>query len=218
LGLSLGHRRKFIAAAAKLRPVTTSSAVASAQDNPAAQSVPPVERRQVTIVFIDLVGSTAFGRDLDPEDIIGLLRQYRDACVAAIGKYDGFIAQYLGDGILVYFGFPQAQEHAAERAVRAGLEIVEKVGWLKQPDGQPLQCRVGIATGLVVVGEATGVGVAGEETVVGDTPNLAARLQSLAEPDCVLVSPSTHQLTRDFFEYSFFGEHAIKGFHEPTSV
>jgi class 3 adenylate cyclase len=165
LGLSLGHRRKFIAAAAKLRPVTTSSAVASAQDNPPAQFVPPVERRQVTIVFIDLVGSTALGRDMDPEDIIRLLRQYRDACVAAIGKYDGFIAQYLGDGILVYFGFPQAQEHAAERAVRAGLEIVEKVGWLKQPDGQPLQCRVGIATGLVVVGEATGVGVAGEETV-----------------------------------------------------
>jgi len=218
LGLSLGHRRKFIAAAAKLRAVTTSSAVASAQGDPPLQPVPAVERRQVTIVFIDLVGSTALGRDLDPEDIIRLLRQYRDACVAAIGKYDGFIAQYLGDGILVYFGFPQAQEHAAERAVRAGLEIVEKVGWLKQPDGQPLQCRVGIATGLVVVGEATGVGVAGEETVVGDTPNLAARLQSLAEPDCVLVSPSTHQLTRDFFEYSFFGEHAIKGFHEPTSI
>jgi class 3 adenylate cyclase/tetratricopeptide (TPR) repeat protein len=218
LGLSLGHRRKFIAAAVKLRPVTTSSAVASAQGHPPLQPVPPVERRQVTIVFIDLVGSTALGRDLDPEDIIRLLRQYRDACVAAIGKYDGFIAQYLGDGILVYFGFPQAQEHAAERAVRAGLEIVEKVGWLKQPDGQPLQCRVGISTGLVVVGEATGVGVAGEETVVGDTPNLAARLQSLAEPDCVLVSPSTHQLTRDFFEYSFFGEHAIKGFQEPISI
>ena len=218
LGLSLGHRRKFIAAAAKLRRAAASSAVASAEGHAPLQPVSPVERRQVTIVFIDLVGSTALGRDLDPEDIIRLLRQYRDACVGAIGEYDGFIAQYLGDGILVYFGFPQAQEHAAERAVRAGLEIVEKVGRLRQPDGQPLQCRVGIATGLVVVGEATGVGVAGEETVVGDTPNLAARLQSLAEPDCVLVGPSTHQLTRDFFEYSFFGEHAIKGFHEPIPV
>jgi class 3 adenylate cyclase/ABC-type lipoprotein export system ATPase subunit len=217
LGLSLGHRRKFIAAAARLRMVEAPPAVASPQGQPSPQPA-PVERRQVTVVFIDLVGSTALGRQLDPEDLIRLLRQYREACVAVIGKYDGFIAQYLGDGILVYFGFPQAQEHAAERAVRAALEIVETVGQLKQPDGPPLQCRLGIATGLVVAGEATGVGAAGEETVVGDTPNLAARLQSLAEPDCVLVGPTTHQLTADFFEYSFSGEHAIKGFHEPVSV
>ena len=135
-----------------------------------------------------------------------------------IAKYDGFIAQYLGDGILVYFGFPQAQEHAAERAVRAGLEIVEKVGELKQPDGPALQARVGIATGLVVTGGSTGVGTAGEETVVGDTPNLAARLQSLAEPGCVLVGPTTHQLTSNFFEFSFLGEHAIKGFRDSISV
>src|SRR3954452_4293926 len=215
LGLSLGHRRKFIAATAKLRAAVP--AVASAPGQPPPQPA-PVERRQVTVVFIDLVGSTALGRQLDPEDLIRLLRQYREACVAVIGKYDGFIAQYLGDGILVYFGFPQAQEHAAERAVRAGLEIVETVGQLKQPDGPPLQCRVGIATGLVVAAEATGVGAAGEETFVGDTPNLAARLQSLAEPDCVLVGPTTHQLTADFFEYSFSGEHAIKGFREPVSV
>lgn len=215
LGLSLGHRRKFIAAAARLRaaPPATASAPSQLSVQPA-----PVERRQVTVVFIDLVGSTALGSKLDPEDLIRLLRQYRDACVAAIGKYDGFIAQYLGDGILVYFGFPQAQEHAGERAVRAALEIVDTVGQLKQLDGPPLQCRVGIATGLVVAGEASGVGAAGEETVVGDTPNLAARLQSLAEPDCVLVGPSTHQLTADFFEYSFSGEHAIKGFREPVSV
>ena len=218
LGLSLGHRRKFIAAAAKFRTAAISSAVASTQVQPLDQSGPLVERRQLTVVFIDLVGSTAFGRELDPEDLIRLLRQYRDVCVAAIGKYDGFIAQYLGDGILVYFGFPQAQEHAAERAVRAGLEILEKVGRLKQPDGLPLQCRVGIATGLVVAGDATGVGTAGEETVVGETPNLAARLQSSAEPDCVLVGPSTHRLTEDFFEYSFLGEQAIKGFHEPISI
>src|SRR3984957_16398817 len=109
-------------------------------------------------------------------------------------------------------------EHAAELAVRAGLEIVEKVGRLTRADGLPLQCRVGIATGLVVTGGASGVGAAGEETVVGDTPNLAARLQSAAEPDCVLVSPSTHQLTGDFFDYSFLGEQAIKGFNEPVLV
>lgn len=218
LGLSLGHRRKFMTAAAKIRPALTSLPVTPAEVQPFDQPAPPVERRQLTVVFIDLVGSTALGRELDPEDLVHLLRQYRDACMAVIAKYDGFIAQYLGDGILVYFGFPQAQEHAAERAVRAGLEIVEKVGRLKQPNGIPLQCRVGIATGLVVAGKASGVGAAGEETVVGDTPNLAARLQSFAEANCVLVGPSTHQLTADFFEYSFFGEHAIKGFREPISI
>ena len=209
LGLSLGHRRKFITAAARLPGV----AAAASTPQPT-----PAERRQVTVVFIDLVGSTALGSQLDPEDLIRLLALYREACVAVIGKYDGFIAQYLGDGILVYFGFPQAQEHAAERAVRAGLDIVEAVAQLKQPDGAPLQCRLGIATGLVVAAEATGVGAAGEQTFVGDTPNLAARLQTLAEPGCVLVGPSTHQLTADFFEYSFSGAHHIKGFREPVSV
>jgi class 3 adenylate cyclase/ABC-type lipoprotein export system ATPase subunit len=218
LGLSLGHRRKFLTAAAKLRSPAGSPPVASPQLQPLIQPTPSVERRQITVVFIDLVGSTALGSELDPEDLIRLLRQYREACIASIGKYDGYIAQYLGDGILVYFGYPQALEHAAERAVRAGLETVEKVGRLKRPDGLPLQCRVGIATGLVVTGEASGVGTAGEETVVGETPNLAARLQSAAEPDCVLVGPSTHRLTADFFEYSFLGEQAIKGFSEPVLV
>jgi class 3 adenylate cyclase len=192
LGLSLGHRRKFMAAAAKLCIEGAGSLLSAKQTRSAVQSEGLAERRQMTVVFIDLVGSTAIGGDLDPEDLIDLLRLYRDACVEVIGKYDGFIAQYLGDGILVYFGFPVAQEHAAERAVRAALEIVEKVGRLKRRDGQPLQTRVGIATGLVVASEAGGVGPAGEETVVGDTPNLAARLQSEAEPGCVLVSPSTH--------------------------
>jgi class 3 adenylate cyclase/ABC-type transport system involved in cytochrome c biogenesis ATPase subunit len=218
IGLSLGHRRKFITAAAKLRAAPVSSLVVSAQAQPVDQIAPAVERRQLTVVFVDLVGSTALGSELDPEDLIRLLRQYRDACTAVIAKYDGFIAQYLGDGILVYFGFPQAQEHAAERAVRAGLEIVEKVAQLKQPDGRALQARVGIATGLVVTGDATGVGTAGEETVVGDTPNLAARLQSLADPGCVFVGPTTHQLTGNFFEFSFLGEHAIKGFRDAMSV
>ena len=172
----------------------------------------------MTVVFIDLVGSTALGGELDPEDLIVLLRLFRDACVEVIDKYDGFIAQFLGDGILVYFGFPLAQEHAAERAVRTALEIVEKVARLKRPDGQPLQSRVGIATGLVVAGEAGGVGPAGEETVVGETPNLAARLQSEAEPGTVLVSPSTHRITANFFEYSFLGTYVIKGFRDPLAL
>ncbi len=218
LGLSLGHRRKFLAAAGKFRPAAASSPVSTAPVQLSPQPTPLAERRQVTVVFIDLVGSTALGSELDPEDLIRLLREYREACVAAVGKYDGYIAQYLGDGILVYFGFPLALEHAAELAVRAGLETVEKVGRLKRPDGLPLQCRVGIATGLVVTGGGSGVGAAGEETVVGDTPNMAARLQSAAEPDCVLVSSSTHQLTGDFFDYSLLGEQAIKGFSEPVLV
>jgi class 3 adenylate cyclase len=218
LGLSLGHRRKFLAAAARLRPTGASSAIQLPLPQPSDAPTHAVERRQLTVVFVDLVGSTALSGRLDPEDLIHLLRQYRDACVASIAKYEGFIAQYLGDGVLAYFGFPQAQEDAAERAVRAGLEIVEKVRQLKQPDGQPLQARVGIVTGLAVTGGVAGVGPAGEETVVGDTPNLAARLQSLADPGCVFVGPLTHRLTADFFEFSLVGEHVIKGFREPISV
>jgi class 3 adenylate cyclase len=218
LGFSLGHRRKFLSAASKLREPTAGTSELATQIQPSRPAESAMERRQMTVVFVDLVGSTVMGSELDPEDLIQLLRQYRDACVNVVGKYDGFIAQYLGDGILIYFGFPAAQEHAAERAVRAALEIVDKVAKLKQRDGQPLQTRVGIATGVVVTGEASGVGPAGEETVVGDTPNLAARLQSLAEAGCVLVSSSTHRITEDFFEYSSLGEFAIKGFREPIFI
>jgi class 3 adenylate cyclase len=131
------------------------------------------------VVFSDLVGSTALASQLDPEDMDGLLQEYRKVCAAVVSRYDGHVAQYLGDGIVAFFGFPAAQEHAAERAVRAGLEIAAAVGRLKRPDGEALQSRVGIATGLVAAGTA---GVAGEQTVVGDAPNLAARLQSFAEP------------------------------------
>jgi class 3 adenylate cyclase len=217
LGLSLGHRRKFLAAAAKLRTTALSSEPATTVRQ-AAPSAPPAERRQLTVAFVDLVGSTALGTELDPEDLIILLAQYREACESAIARHDGYVAQYLGDGILVYFGFPHAQEDAAERAVRAGLEITARIAELKRPDGLPLQTRVGIATGLVVVGEPPHVGTAGAETVVGDTPNLAARLQAMAEPGWVLVGPATHRLTSDFFEYSFVGQHAFKGFSEPVPV
>lgn len=217
LGLSLGHRRKFMGAAAKLRASADGSAAAPAR-SPSDPSPSVAERRQLTVAFVDLVGATALGTQLDPEDLIRLLRQYREACTAAVGRYGGYIAQYLGDGILIYFGFPKAQEDAAERAIRASLEIVEQVGLLRQPNGQPLQARVGIATGLVVAGATGNVGTAGEETVVGDTPNLAARLQSAADPDSVLVAPSTHRLTRHLFDFSFFGETAIKGFREPVPV
>ena len=211
LGLSLGHRRKFLAAVAKLR-----AGGAQTTDHPTQADAPRpeaagVERRQVTVVFSDLVGSTTLASQLDPEDMDRLLQEYRKVCAAVVSRYDGHVAQYLGDGIVAFFGFPAAQEHAAERAVRAGLEIAAAVGRLKRPDDEALQSRVGIATGLVAAGTA---GVLGEQTVVGDAPNLAARLQSFAEPGCVLVGPATHRLTEAFFEYLFVGEHEVKGYRE----
>ena len=169
------------------------------------------------MVFTDLVGSTALANQLDPEDLDKLLRRYRDACTAVIAKFDGYVAQYLGDGVLAYFGYPKAQEHAAERAIRSALEIVNEVERLQRPDGLPLRARVGVATGLVV-GETGGAGAEREQTVVGDTPNLAARLQALAAPGSVLVGPTTRQLTGEFFEYASAGEHAIKGFDHPVPV
>lgn len=218
LGVSLGHRRKFIAAAAKLRARSAAPANPPAQAQTSGFIAQQVERRQVTVVFTDLVGSTALASQLDPEDMSRLLATYQQACTSVIGRYDGFIAQYLGDGVLAYFGYPQAQEHAAERAVRVGLDIVNEIGRLLRPDGQPLQARVGIATGRVATAELSGAGTSHEQTVVGDTPNLAARLQAFADPGCVLVSPTTHRLTGDFFEYLFVGEHEVRGFPQPVPM
>jgi Adenylate and Guanylate cyclase catalytic domain/AAA ATPase domain len=138
-----------------------------------------------------------------------LLNRYRETSAAIVARYDGHVAQYLGDGIMAYFGYPHAFEYAAERAVRAGLEIVRAVAHLSRPDGMPLQTRLGIASGLVASASASG---SGDQTVVGDTPNLANRLQALAEPGSVLVSEATRQLTGNFFEYAPHGEHALKGF------
>lgn len=212
LGLSLGHRRRFMAAAAKLRQAAAASPAAEA----AARQ--QVERRQVTVMFTDLVGSTALAGELDPEDLNRLLGQYRAACASAINRYEGHVAQYLGDGVLAYFGFPRALEHAAERAVRAGLEVVREIGRLQRSDGQALQARVGIATGLVAAGEMTVSGDVREQTVVGETPNLAARLQALADPGTVLVAPATHRLTENQFEYADAGKHPIKGVAQPVAV
>ena len=215
LGLSLGHRRKFIAAAVELRTSGARATNRSAQADSPSPDATRIERRQVTAVFIDLVGSTALASQLDPEDMDRVLQEYRKVCAAVVSKYDGHVAQYQGDGIVAFFGFPAAQEHAAERAVRAGLEIVAAVGRLKRPDGEALQSRVGIATGLVAAGTA---GAVGAETVVGDAPNLASRLQSLAEPGCVFVGPVTHRLTEAFFEYLFVGEQEVKGYREPVPM
>ncbi len=223
LGLSLGHRRKLLKAIATLgdgsgRPAqaVAPEQVARAAAGPAAAA--EAQRRQVTVLFGDLVGSTALATALDPEDMSRLIRRYQDACAGAVARFDGYIAKFMGDGVLAYFGYPQAREDAAERSVRAALAIVEAVRQIERPDGGKLETRVGIATGLVVVGDIVGSGAAREEAIVGETPNLAARLQSLAEPDNVLVSESTHRLLGRLFEQESYGEHPLKGFAKPVPV
>jgi class 3 adenylate cyclase/predicted ATPase len=174
------------------------------------------ERRQLTVMFCDLVGSTALSQQLDPEDMRGVIRAYQDTCAGVIAGFEGFVAKFMGDGVLAYFGYPRAHEDDAERSVRAGLALVEAVGRLAAPSGEPLSSRVGIATGLVVVGDLIGEGASAEESVVGDTPNLAARLQGLAAPNAVVIAPTTRRLLGGLFECEDLGDHALKGISEPV--
>ncbi len=215
LGLPLGPRKRILKAIANLdgaeRPAgATSLARPSRQDT--------AERRQLTVMFCDLAGSTALSARLDPEDMRQVIRAYQDACSGVIARYDGFVAKFMGDGILAYFGFPHAHEDDAERAVRAGLEIASLVGALQTRAKATLQVRIGIATGLVVVGDLVGRGAAQEQAVVGDTPNLAARLQALAEPDSVVVAAATRRLIGDRFRLRDLGRHAVKGLAEPVEA
>jgi predicted ATPase/class 3 adenylate cyclase len=171
------------------------------------------ERRQVTVMFCDLVGSTALSASMDPEDLREIISAYQ-ACVAeTVSRYGGFVAKYMGDGALVYFGYPRADEHDAERAVRAALALIAAVSALNSP--APLQTRVGIATGVVVVGDLIGSGEAQERSIVGETPNLAARLQAMAEPNAVVTSESTRRIVGDLFEYRDLGTVKLKGFPQP---
>jgi len=174
----------------------------------------PAERRQVTVLFSDIIGWTRLARDLDPEDLDALLRRYQSACAEIIGRYRGYTAQYLGDGVLAYFGYPDAHEDDAERAVRAGLSIAEAVPRLSPS----LAVRVGIATGLVLAGNRAQEGSANELAVIGETPNLAARLQDLAPPNGVVIAPSTRQLLGTLFEFESLGEHTLKGFGDPVQA
>jgi predicted ATPase/class 3 adenylate cyclase len=169
-------------------------------------------------MFCDLVGSTELSGRLDPEDLSKVIRGYQDACAGAIARFDGFLAKLMGDGVLAYFGFPHAHEDSAERAVRAALAILADVPRLAAPNEPQLRARIGIATGLVVVGDIVGTGVAREQSIVGETPNLAARLQALAEPDTLLVSQSTHRLIGRTFDMESAGEHPIKGFPQPVPM
>jgi class 3 adenylate cyclase/predicted ATPase len=174
------------------------------------------ERRQLTVMFCDLVGSTELSTRLDPEDLRELIGAYHALVAEATGYHGGFVAKYMGDGILVYFGYPQAQEDDVDRAVRAGLEIVEAAGQLAT--SEPLHIRVGIATGLVVVGDIVGAGEAQERGIVGETPNLAARFQALAEPDSVVIGSTTRNLLGDLFEYKDLGMVPVKGFAAPVQA
>ncbi len=173
------------------------------------------ERRQLTVLFCDLVGSTALSSRLDPEDLREIIGAYHGCVAETVDRLDGFVAKYMGDGVLVYFGYPQAHEDDPERAVRAGLDLVAAVHALKPHRDLELQCRVGLATGLVVVGDLVGAGEARERGIVGETPNLAARLQAHAAPGSVVIAESTHGLTSGLFEYQDLGPVEVRGFAEP---
>lgn len=204
LGLTLGQRKRL------LRAIAALPARATAAASPAA-SLDQAERRQLSVMFCDLVGSTELATRLDAEELQEVVAAYRACADAAVSRYAGHVARYMGDGIMVYFGYPRVQEHDPERAVRAALEISRGVARLR-PAGLRLRTRIGIATGAVVVGQLIGTGIARERAVVGETPNLAARLQALAEPDTVVVADSTRRLCGGLFRWHDLGGHPLKGF------
>ena len=207
---SAGHRLRLRNAIAKLAPTPdvkekTNSAVAAPEVAAAS-----AERRPLSVMFCDLIGSTALSSRLDPEDLREVIRTYQ-ACVATtIQQFDGFIARYVGDGVLIYFGWPEARETDAERAVRAGLAVAAAVS-ATPVGGEPLQVRIGIATGLVVIGEPIGSGDSRQQTAVGETPNLAARLQGLAGPDQVVIDAATRRQIGGLFECQDLGTVELKG-------
>ena len=219
LGFTLGHRKKFFEALTTLDSQTGPTLITGrSQPEPEATSSlteQSGERRQLTVMFCDLVGSTALSERMDPEELSALLHEYRTRCGEVIARYDGLVARYVGDGILTYFGWPQAHEYDAERAVRAALEIVQAMK--RMSFAEPLSVRIGIATGPVVVGEQAGEGDQAK-LAVGTTPNLAARLQSEAEPDCVLITASSHRLVEGLFECDELGPMNFKGIAEPVVV
>ena len=211
---ALGHRRKLLDAIAALRGGATSAP--SIDATPAALSAAPedrAERRQVTVMFSDLVGSTALSARMDPEDLREVISGYQKCVAETVQRFGGFVAKYMGDGVLIYFGYPHAHEDDAERAVRAGLQLVAAITALKS--SVPLQTRIGIATGLVVVGDLIGSGASQEQAIVGETPNLAARLQGVAEPNSVVIAKSTRKLVGNLFELQDLGTQDLKGIVAP---
>jgi class 3 adenylate cyclase/tetratricopeptide (TPR) repeat protein len=217
---SVGHRRRLLDAIAALGASTPAADAQPGLPGETTTTLAPrgeAERRQLTVVFCDLAGSTELSVQLDPEDLRELIGAYRRAVADVVRSFDGFVAKYMGDGVLVYFGYPRAHEDDSEQAVRAGLGVLDAVRRL-DAKSRKLQARVGIATGLVVVGDLIGEGAAQEQAVVGETPNLAARLQALAEPDAVVIAESTRRQIGNWFEVSDLGTQSLKGFAEPQRV
>ena len=216
LGISsLGHRRKLLRAIGELG---SSPSVVGLM--PVAATEPArydgAERRHLTVMFTDLVGSTALSTKLDPEDLHAMIGAYHKCAAETIGRFEGFVAKYMGDGVLAYFGYPRAHEDDAERAVRAGLALIDAVRRISTQES--LQVRIGVGTGLVVVGDLIGSGEAQERGIVGETPNLAARLQAAADPDTIVIDPMTHRLLADLFEYRDLGGIEVKGFAAPVQA
>src|SRR5215468_885045 len=214
LGVLLGHRRRILRAIAVLNGA--SPTLTEAATEPVLRE--EAERRHLTVMICDLVGSTALSTRLDPEDMNAVIDAYHAACARIMLTYDGFIGEFRGDGILAYFGYPRAHEDDAERTVRAGLDIIATVARLETRAAEPLAVRIGIATGLVVVGDLSGEGALRKHALVGDTPNLAARLQALAEPGTVVVAASTRRLLGDLFRLRDLGRHEVKGIAESVAA
>ena len=210
---SIGHRRELLAGIAALCAEAPVVATAAPPTDILVRA--DAERRQLTVMFCDLVGSTELSSRLDPEDYREVIAAYHRAVSKTVTALDGFVAKYMGDGVLAYFGYPGAHEDDAERAFRAGLDIVNAFAGLDIKSVE-LRARVGIATGVVVVGDLIGEGSAQEQSVVGETPNLAARLQALAEPDTVVIAAATRRLVGDLFEYRDLGSVEVKGIAAPV--
>ena len=213
LGIPLGDRKRLMRA---ISPMVAGSPRAFARAD--AQNAQAAERRHLTVMICDLVGSTALSARLDPEDMGAVIDAYQATCARIVLSYDGFIADFRGDGIFAYFGYPRAHEDDAERTVRAALDIIAAVMRLETRAGAPLSVRIGIATGLVVVGDLGSKDSLREHSVVGDAPNLAARLQTLVEPNTVAVAESTRRLLGNLFLLRDLGRHELKGVSEPIGA
>jgi class 3 adenylate cyclase len=218
LGVTLGHRAK-LRAALKARAETHPPAEpGSPRAHETRFQAADAERRQVTVMFCDLVGSTALSTQLDAEDYRDLIRAYQGNCASVVARFDGFVAKLMGDGLLIYFGWPRAHEEDAERAISAGLGILKAVQSMTAVQGRPLAVRIGIATGRVVVGDIVGEGASQEAAIVGEAPNLAARLQTIAEPNTIVIADATRALARGLFDCTSLGTLALKGFDAPLTV
>src|SRR5262249_23543812 len=214
LGVSLGHRRKMLRAIAELDGAVLEPAEAATEPAPRDEA----ERRHLTVMFCDLVGSAALSARLDPEDMWGVIASYHACLGEIVGRHNGMIARYMGDGVLAYFGYPRAQEDDAEQAVRAALALVDAVPSLQTNADAALEVRIGIATGTVVVSELLIDETLAEQAVVGETPNPAAPLQTPAEPRAGLICPQTYRLTGGHFDYCDLGPRALKGWAEPVAI